>query len=151
MPVRQRVLFASVAVLAAVAFVAHAAEPEDIIKYRKQVMKSQGAHMAAAAAIIQGKVDFKNQLAGHVKALQETTRDIPAMFPKGSDFGDTDALDSVWQKHDEFLKRAKNAREKADALAKVVAAGNTKEYAERFKELSDGCKSCHKDFRKEEK
>ena len=37
---------------------AFAAEPEDIIKYRQTVMKANGAHMAAAGAIINGKVDF---------------------------------------------------------------------------------------------
>jgi cytochrome c556 len=142
------ILFASVCLMAGTAF---AAEPEDIIKYRQNVMKSQGAHLAAAAAIIQGKVDYKNQLADHVKALQATTKDIPGLFPKGSDFGDTEALDAVWQKNAEFQKLAKDAQQKAAALAKAVAANDSKNYGARFKDVAETCKACHKDFRKEEK
>ena len=143
-------LFTSVWLLLDASLAAYAAEPEDIIKYRQSVMLSQRAHMAAATAIIQGKVDFKDQLGHHVKSLEATTKDIPSLFPKDSDFGDTKALDAVWKNNAEFLKSAKNAREKSQALAKTVAAGDTKNYAPRLKELQEACRSCHKDFRKEE-
>ena len=143
-------LFTSVWLLLGASLAAYAAEPEDIIKYRQSVMLSQRAHMAAATAIIQGKVDFKDQLGHHVKSLEATTKDIPSLFPKDSDFGDTKALDAVWKNNAEFLKSAKNAREKSQALAKTVAAGDTKNYAPRLKELQEACRSCHKDFRKEE-
>jgi cytochrome c556 len=128
-----------------------AAESEDIIKYRQNVMKANGAHMAATAAIINGKVEYKSQLGDHARALQAINKDISSLFPKDSDFGDTKALDAVWQKNADFQKSAKIAAQKADALAKTVAAGDSKSYAARFKELSDSCKACHKDFRKEEK
>lgn len=128
-----------------------AAESEDIIKYRQNVMKANGAHMAATAAIINGKVEYKSQLGDHARALQAINKDINSLFPKDSDFGDTKALDAVWQKNADFQKSAKIAAQKADALAKTVAAGDSKSYAARFKELSDSCKACHKDFRKEEK
>src|SRR4030065_461588 len=142
------ILFASAYLLAGTAV---AAESEDIIKYRQNVMKSNGAHMAAAAAIINGKVDYKGQLGDHVRALQAINKDINSLFPKDSDFGETKALDAVCEKNADFQKRAKTAAQKADALAKTVTAGDSKNYAARFKELSDSCKACHKDFRKEEK
>jgi len=142
------ILFASVCLMAGTAF---AAEPEDIIKYRQNVMKSQGAHLAAVAAIIQGKVDYKNQLGDHVKALQATTKDIPSLFPKDSDFGETKALDAVWQKNADFQKLAKDTQQKTGALAKAVAANDSKNYGARFKDVADSCKACHKDYRKEEK
>lgn len=148
---RRCFLFGSIWLLLGTSLAAYAAEPEDIIKYRQSVMVSQRAHMAAATAIIQGKVDFKDQLGHHVKSLEATTKDIPSLFPKDSDFGDTKALDAVWKNNAEFLKSAKNAREKAQALAKTVAAGDTKNYAPHLKELQEACRSCHKDFRKEEK
>ena len=147
---RRCFFFTAVWFLVSAGATTHAAEPEDIIKYRQSVMLSQRAHMAAATAIIQGKVDFKNQLGHHVKSLEATTKDIPSLFPKDSDFGDTQALDAVWKNNAEFLKSAKNAREKSQALAKTVAAGDIKNYAPRLKELQEACRSCHKDFRKEE-
>ncbi len=125
-------------------------EPEDIIKYRQNVMKANGAHMAATGAILQGKVEYKKDLAYHAKTLQSINHDIPALFPKGSDFGDTKALDGVWSKRADFEKRARDTRAKADAFAKV-AGGDMKTASAKFKELSDSCKACHKDFRKEEK
>jgi cytochrome c556 len=143
----QRILLVSVCLVAGAAF---AAEPEDIIKYRQNVMKSQGAHLAAVGAIIQGKVDYKNQLGDHVKALQATTKDINSLFPKDSDFGETKALDAVWQKNADFQKLAKDTQQKAGALAKAVAANDSKNYGARFKDVADSCKACHKDFRKEE-
>lgn len=140
-----------VVALTLAAGIAVAAEPEDIIKYRSAVMKSNGAHMAAAGAIITGKVDFKNQLADHAKALAAINKDIAVLFPKDTDYGDTKALDAVWEKNAEFKKRAKDAAQKADAFARAVAANDARNIGARFKELSDSCKSCHKDFRKEEK
>ncbi len=149
-PFRHWFLFSSIWLLLGASLATYAAEPEDIIKYRQSVMLSQRAHMAAATAIIQGKVDFKDQLSHHVKSLEATTKDIPSLFPKDSDFGDTKALDAVWKNNTEFLKSAKNAQEKSQALAKTVASGDTKNYAPRLKELQEACRSCHKDFRKEE-
>ena len=141
-------ILASVCLMAATAF---AAESEDIIKYRQSVMKANGAHMAAANAIISGKVDFKSQLADHARALHAINKDINALFPKDSDFGETKALDAIWKNSADFQKRARDSAQKADAFAKSVAAGDSKRYTASFKELSDSCKACHKDFRKEEK
>jgi cytochrome c556 len=137
------------ALLATTAAVAES-EPEDIIKYRQNVMKANGAHMAAAGAILQGKVDYKKDLAYHAKALQAINGNVAALFPKGSDFGDTQALDGAWSKRADFEKRAKDTKAKADAFAQA-AGGDPKAALGKFKELSDSCKACHKDFRKEEK
>ena len=138
--------------LALLGAAAHAeGDPEDVIKYRQNVMKANGAHAAAAGAIIQGKVGYKKDLADHAKALAAINRDVTALFPKGSDFGDTNALDGVWSKRANFEKRARDAQAKSDAFAKVVATGDAKSYGLKFKELVDSCKACHKDYRKEEK
>lgn len=126
-------------------------DPEDIIKYRQNVMKVNGANMAAMAAILQGKVpEFKDRLGDHARGVQAGTKNIPALFPKDSDFGDTEALESVWKNPAEFKKRSDDTSKKADALAKAVAGGDTKAIQARFRELSDSCKACHKDFRKEQ-
>lgn len=130
---------------------AHAeSEPEDLIKYRQNVMKSSGANAAAATAIVQGKVEFKDRLRDHAQALVTSTKNIPALFPKGSDFGETEALDAVWKKPDDFAKRAKESHAKAVAFEKAVAANDTKSYAAKLKDLGDSCKACHKDYRKEQ-
>ena len=130
---------------------AQAADPDDIIKYRKNVMKAIGGHTSAAGAIVQGKVDYKTHLAEHARALQAMTKDIPALFPKDSDFGDTEAKDEVWSRRAEFEKAANNAKTRVEAFAKAVQDGKQDVIMARFKDMGDGCKGCHKDFRKEEK
>lgn len=125
---------------------------EAIVKYRKSVMLSQAGHMGAAAGIIFGQVDYKDQLAAHVNALAATLKDVPLLFPKGTEHvGKTKALKKVWTENKEFKKKAKDAEDKADALAKVVAAGDTAKYVPAFKDLGKACKACHKDFRKKER
>lgn len=138
---------AAAALLAAAAAAAQAAEPAEIVKYRQAMMKANGAHMSAAASIIFGKVDFKSDLGEHVRALQAINREIPALFPAGSTTADSAALPAVWMSHEDFLKRAAAAAQRAEALAKAVAAGDAKSYAARFGELGDACKACHKDYR----
>ncbi len=126
-------------------------DPEDVIKYRKSMMKAIGGHMAASAAIINGKVNYKGDLADHARAIQALTKDVAGLFPKDSDFGDTDALEAVWKKPADFKKRAGDAKTKAAAFAKVAGAGDMVKTGAAFKELNDACKACHKDFRKEQK
>lgn len=128
-----------------------AAEPEDIIKYRRNMMKAIGGHTSAVGAIVQGKVGYKAHLAEHARALQTLTKDIPGLFPKDSDFGDTNALDAVWSKRADFEKAAGNVKTKVEAFAKAVQGGNQQTIAASFKDMGEGCKACHKDFRKEEK
>jgi cytochrome c556 len=137
--------------LAGAAAAALAAEPVEIVKYRQAMMKANGAHMTATASIIFGKVDYKSELGDHVKALQAINRNLTALFPEGSNVGETAAIPAIWMDKDEFKKHAAIAAQKSEALAKAVAAGDTKSYPARFSELGDACKSCHKEFRMESK
>lgn len=138
------------ALLALLPYGLHAAEPEDIIKYRKNVMKAIGGHTSAAGLIVEGKVEHKRQLPDHARALQILTSDVPALFPKDSDFGETRAKDEVWSKRADFEKAAQNTKTKATAFAKAVQGGNQSAIATSFKELGQSCKACHDDFRKKE-
>jgi len=149
--IRIPAVLAAVAICAGVVGSAGAAEPEDIIKYRKAVMKATAGHMGAVNGIVSGKVDYKADLADHGKALAALMKNVAGLFPKDSDFGDTDALDAVWSKNAEFKKRADNVKTKSAAFAKVAATGDKAKAGAAFKELNDACKACHKDFRKEKK
>lgn len=142
---------AAALVLGAAAAAQAEGDPEEIIKYRQNVMKSNGANLSAAGAIIQKKVDFSGRLADHANAVAAGSKNIAALFPPGSDFGtDTKALDAVWKNRAQFEKLAKDSETKAAAFAKAVSSKDAQVGA-RFKELADSCKACHKDFRKEEK
>lgn len=144
-----RRLIAAAIVLAG--FTAHAAEPEDIIKYRQAFMKSVGGHMGSIAQIVRGKVDYKEDLVFHAQSIATAMRDVPKLFPDGSDFGETRALESIWDKPDDFNKAADAAKVAAEEFAIAVGGSEGAELMGKFKNLVDGCKGCHKDFREEDK
>jgi cytochrome c556 len=104
----------------------------------------------AVAAIIQGKVEYRDQHAEHTRAVQVICRNAQSPPQKRIGFRRYQG-DAAWLKPDEFEKRACGARASADALVKTVAAGDDNVIAARFKELVDACKACHKEFRKEER
>ena len=126
-------------------------EPENWIKYRQGSMKALGGHMAASAQLVRGRVEGEGLLAMHADSLARLSSDLPTMFPEGSDFGETDAREEIWQSWDQFEKTARDSAAAARAFAEAVKGGAApEEAAERFKTLADSCKACHKDFRVEE-
>lgn len=141
-------LTATIALLLAI-LPTHAAEPEDIIKYRISVMKANGAHMSAAARIVRGKVDYQDQLGFHADSIAKISEHIATLFPEDSDFGDTRAMEEVWSKPEEYKQANKANQVAAAGFAKTVATGDKAALATSFKKLSDSCKSCHEKFRAE--
>jgi len=141
-----------IAALVSVSGVLGAADnPADIIKYRQNVMKAIGGNAGASAAILENKVAFKDRLDEHARALAAATRNIPALFPPGSDTGaKTRALEAIWTKRAEFEKRAMDAQEKAAAFAKAVASNDETQMRAAFKELNGTCRGCHRDFRQKD-
>ena len=124
--------------------------PEDLVKYRQNVMKAQGGHAGAAALILRGKVDYMPQLIDHARALAASTATVKDIFPEGSDVGDTAAKPEIWQQPEEFSKASVDAEKAAAAFLQSVESGNKEEMAARFKDLGQACKGCHDKFRKKE-
>ena len=130
--------------------VSFSADSEDLIKYRRGVMKAVGGHMSATSLIVRGKVPHKNQLKQHVNALKLLTNDIPALFPEDSDFGETRARAEIWERQEDFAKAAKTSNDSIANLLKAVEGGNDSDIQASFKKVGQGCKGCHKDFREKD-
>ncbi len=126
------------------------ADPENIIKYRRANMKALGAHMGAMAQIVRGKVDYQSQLSLHADTVAAISDTLTDLFPEGSDFGDTQAKEAVWEKWDAFEKAASESAEASAAFAKAAKGGDTSAVGGAFRNLSDACKDCHKKFREKE-
>lgn len=121
------------------------------IEYRQGVMRAIGGNAASLAAIlVDGADEYRGNLETHARFIRDMTEDIPSLFPEGSDFGDTDALDEVWENRDEFEQRAEDTHEAAVAFDEAVEAGNDDEIGPRFRELGESCTACHDDFRRGE-
>ena len=125
-------------------------ESENIIKYRQGVMKAIGGHMSATSLIVRGKVSYKDDLKDHVRALKVLTSDIPGLFPEDSDFGETRAKAEVWEKRDEFVKAAETSQQSVIDLLSAVESGKPDAITASFKQVGEGCKGCHKDFREKD-
>jgi cytochrome c556 len=130
--------------------IALADESENIIKYRQGVMKAIGGHMSATSLIVRGKVSYKDDLKNHVLALKTLTSDIPGLFPEDSDFGETRAKEEVWGKRDEFVKAADTSKQSIIDLMSAVESGKPDAITANFKQVGEGCKGCHKDFREKD-
>jgi cytochrome c556 len=120
---------------------------EATIDYRQGVMSAIGGNMAASAAIIMDQADYRDRLATHVRFIVDMTEDIPSLFPEGSDFGETDALPSIWEDPETFAQRSRDNHAAAVALHEAVEAGDEAEIAQRFRAVGQSCRACHDDFR----
>ena len=132
-------------VVAATPFAAAEEESEDQIKYRQAVMEAIGGHTSAASLIARGLIE-RDELALHARALQTLTADIPALFPEGSDFGDTRAKDEIWEEWDDFVEASNASKASAEKLVAAVESGG--DIAGAFRDVGDGCKGCHRQFRR---
>jgi cytochrome c556 len=121
-----------------------AAEAEDLIKYRKSVMKAIGGHMGAIAAIVQGKVDV-NHLRGHAIGLNAASKGVRDIFPAESADGETEARMEIWQNPDEFKQAVMQFETAADGF--LGAVDNGADVGAALKELGGSCKNCHDNFR----
>ena len=124
-------------------------EHEATIDYRQGVMRAIGGNVSAFAAVVIDGAEFGDNLEMHTRQLLDLTRDIPALFPEGSDFPETDAREEIWDDWDHFVGRAEDVREAVEALHAAVEAGDEDQYAIRFRNLGQSCQACHDDFRRD--
>lgn len=122
---------------------------EPAIKYRQNVMQAMGGLAGASAGRLRDGFTFGPDMTAIASALQALSKDVAALFPPGTDFGETEAKPAVWEERDKFEESAKNLEQKVDAFAAAVKGGDRAETLKAFKGMGDACKACHEDFRKE--
>ncbi len=122
-------------------------EAENQIKYRQAVMKAIGGHMGASALIVRGKISHRDQLKAHADGLLALSRDIPGLFPEGSDFGETEAKEILWERWDDFREASDKSKTSIENFVKAVETGSEDDVVAAFREVGKGCKGCHEDFR----
>lgn len=126
-------------------------EPEQIIKYRKNAMTAIKGHNNSIKAIIEGKVPFNDQLDMHMTSLEALFNNIGTLFPEGSDFGETNAKDEIWDNPEKFSKAVDQAKQAFADFKKAASKGDSATTQSAFKEFGkSSCGNCHKAFRKKE-
>ena len=125
-------------------------DPDSAIQYRKSVMGTVGANMKGAALIVQGKVDFKDNLVAHAHAMAEAAKLAPAAFKENTDGkgGEkTTANSKVWSDWAKFEGGLKALQAEAAKLVTAAEGGDMGAIGAQLGELGKTCKGCHDNFR----
>jgi cytochrome c556 len=119
----------------------------DPLASRKALMKQNDSGAKVVVAMMRGQAPFD---AARVDAVfsqwAETAQKLPALFPSGSDKGDTRASPKIWQNKADFDT-------KAAEFGKAVAENHdkAKQSVEGLKAavsaVGQACDNCHKDYR----
>lgn len=122
----------------------------DPIEDRKANMKERGSLMRVLAPIAQGKQDF--DVASVQDALEklsvnaEAGRNIAALWPEGTETGDTKSAPSIWADLEGY--QAASDKYAVDVAAAVEAAPqDLAAFQAVFGTAAANCGSCHEKFR----
>ena len=121
---------------------------DDIIKYRKAVYTSMRGHIVAISRIVRaGLEDYKGHITDHAVAIQNGAKIIPTIFPEGSDFGDTGALESIWTDQKGFKQASQRLVDASGDLVTVSQSGDMKAIGRAVGVIRGACKNCYDDYR----
>ena len=125
---------------------------EDIIKYRKNIMKAVGNHISIIASNLKGKVDISEDILPHSKALYLTLAaiNIDKTFPEGTSNNSgfkSKSLPNIWSDITTFKESMTNSTNKAKALVMAAEKNDKKAIGKALGALGKSCGSCHNKFR----
>ena len=140
------------AVLLSVGFLGNLslADSEGIIKYRKNVMKTNAGHMGAIMDILKNHLPLETHVVDHARSINQNSKMILSMFPKGSDSGDTKAKTLIWKNWSKFETVSKAFVRESAKLVKVAESGDMKAFAKQVRATGKTCGGCHKHFKERE-
>ncbi len=122
------------------------ASPQDVIAARRAAMKTEGGLMQAMGKALQAGEDPAG-FAPDAQWIADWAKQMPAMFPPGSDTGDTKALPAIWSEKSTFDQRAADTAAAAAKLAQLAADKDTAGFAAQLKVLGGTCGACHRPFK----
>jgi cytochrome c556 len=147
-----RIQIAAALVLATVVALPYAvvfAQEGDWEDKRESAMKGMGKEMGAIKKLVAGPAEDLGQVKQHAAVISETAKQIPGLFPPGSEGGDSEALPVVWTDQAGFQKAAARLGELAAQLNASADTGDPKQVGAAFAAVGkEGCSGCHQTYRK---
>jgi len=121
--------------------------PDEAIAARQELMKKQGAAMRSISDKL--KAGQVQAVAADAAILQDTSKQIPKLFPEGSVNPATSrAKPEIWQKWAEFEKYGKTLHNQGDMLEKTAKSGNAEATSKLVADIGrQTCGGCHTAFR----
>ncbi|MFT8245807.1 cytochrome c [Roseomonas sp. BN140053] len=116
------------------------------IAQRKDEMKANQRHLEAIKAVLDSRGDIAS-IVPRAAEMQSYFVGLPALFPPGTETGDTKALASVWSDRAGFERASATAAEAAGNLRRAAASGDAAATATAFQAMGASCGGCHRNFR----
>ena len=117
------------------------------IEARQALMKDNGKHAKAGAAMLKGEAPFNLATAKEIFTTFETSAEkMPDLFPPDSKTGhDTRAAPAIWEHMDDFKARfakfAKDAKEAKESVTDLAS------FKAKFSAIGKDCGGCHETYR----
>ena len=121
---------------------------DSIIKYRKQTMIANAAHITAIFSVINGETRFVEHIAAHAASISQSAKFLLETYPAGSDVGRTDAKPEIWENWNQFVAAAKLLEQAANELAITEASGDMEVMRQQAEAIGKACSGCHSSFRR---
>lgn len=123
---------------------------EQAVKYRQNIMDAMGGLMGAAVGRLRDGFTFGPELPAVAAGLAAMSADIAALFPEGTDFGESDAKAEVWSDRQGFVDKSTQAADATKAFVEAIKSGDNTMIMQAFKGVGDACKGCHEAYRKDD-
>ena len=128
-------------------------QAEKAAEIRQAVLEIAGWNVVPAAGMVKQKIPYDAaRFQVHAERIAFAMTMIPDAFAADTrEFVlDTEALDGIWEDHEEFLRLAAEAKEKSATLATVSKSGDFDQVTSAFLDLGQACKACHDEFREDD-
>jgi cytochrome c556 len=118
----------------------------DVIAVRKAGLDLQASTLGAVNLAFKAGAEAKS-FAGAGSAISAWAKQIPSLFPPGSDKGTTKALPEIWTDNAGFVKDAADLGTAADKLTAAAKADDKVAFEAALKDVTAACGACHKAYR----
>ncbi|WP_160939089.1 c-type cytochrome [Teichococcus coralli] len=118
----------------------------DVVAQRQAGLKRMSGNLEAIKKTLEAKGDL-SLVAERSQDMVTFFQGFPALFPPGSDTGDTHARPAVWSDRAEFQAAAGRMVAAASKLHEAAASGDADATATAFREAGGTCGACHRAFR----
>ncbi len=127
-----------------------ASEDASIIEVRQNNFEEIGDAFKAIRGQLEAEAPDFSVIEASANTINTNAQKIPDYFPEGTgvDSGaDTEALESIWEKPEEFAAAAQKLVDTSAALAAAAGTGEIAAVGEGVKNMGGSCKACHDNFR----
>jgi len=122
-------------------------DSDDVIKYRQNMMATISMHYKSLRLLSAGRITQPDQWLPQAQGLNNMAKMISTAYPEESDFGETDAKESIWENKADFNQKADDLVKFSGKLVSLIDHGEQKQVAEMMRKVGQSCKNCHKKYR----